>query len=251
MHCWMHIIGFVLGSFIFSNPSTALELKLVGDQVILSGAVLDGDAAKVQGALAANPAVTTVILRNSTGGHVRTGYAVGDLIREKGLRTAASGYCNSSCSRMFLGGKERVFTNDYPLSLTHIGFHGHYYTEGPQRGQLNDELVRRAGLKDWIIQHSDGKADPDLVERWINIPVNIGMIHFFHPRLAKERNAATFFCERGPAPGAGIVGCEPITKNALDLGIVTSLEIIHSNDQAELKASFPKATPIDQLPQQR
>ena len=217
-----------------------MSLKEVGDQLILTGPVVDGDAAKLQEALADNPTIRTIILRNSPGGGVRAGYAIGNLMREKGLRTAVSGYCYSSCSRMFLGGKVRVFTDDYPLSLTHVGFHGHYYMRGPQKGQLNNELVRRARLKNWIIQHSDGKADSDLVERWITIPVNIGMVHFFHPYLAQARNAATFFCERGPTPRMGVFGCEAITKNALDLGIATSSEMIKSNDQTELRASFPQ-----------
>ncbi len=190
-----------------------------------------------------NPVIKTVILRNSNGGDVSTGYEVGDLIREEGLKTAISGYCFSSCSRMFLGGKERVFTDDYPMILTHVGFHGHYYSQGSQKGQLFAGLVARRGLKGWVIRHSDGKADPDLVERWINIPVGAGMIHFFHPRLAQERKVSTFLCERGPARGEGIFNCEPISKNALDLGIITSLEMIQSNDQAGLRASFPKIPP--------
>lgn len=228
---------------LFLAPLTAMNLKEVGDQLILSGPVVDGDAEKVRRALAKNNSIRTVVVRNSPGGYVPTGYAVGNLMREKGLRTALSGYCNSGCSRIFLGGKERVFTDDYPLTLTHVGFHGHYYTSGPRNGELNSQLVRSWGLKGWIIRHSDGKADPDLVERWINIPVNIGMIHFYHPELAKKQNAATFFCERGPVPGKGVLGCEPIDKNALDLGIMTSLERIKSNDQEELRASFPKIPP--------
>jgi hypothetical protein len=27
---------------------------------------------------------------------------------------------------MFLGGRTRSFTDDYPAEYTHIGFHGHY-----------------------------------------------------------------------------------------------------------------------------
>jgi hypothetical protein len=136
-----------------------------------------------------------------------------------------------------------VFTDDYPPHLTRVGFHGHYYTDGPWKGQLNRQTVQRAGLKRWIIEHSDGKADPDLVERWINIPVNIGFIHFFPPWITKEKKCATFFCERGPVPGDGIFGCEPIGKNALDLGVITSFETIASRDQTELRASIPKIPP--------
>ncbi len=236
-------VFWVLGGLSLPAPLIPMTLKEVGDQLILSGPVVDGDAEKVRRALEENTSLRTVVVRNSPGGYVPTGYAVGDLMREKGLRTAVSGYCFSGCSRIFLGGKERFFTDDYPLPMTHVGFHGHYYTSGPQNGELNRHAVRRWGLKDWIIRHSDGKADPDLVERWIHIPVSRGMIHFYHPDLVKSRNHATFFCERGPIPGKGVLGCEPIGKNALDLGIVTSLAMIKSNDQGELRASFPKKAP--------
>ncbi|HEY6257608.1 MAG TPA: hypothetical protein VIY51_17630, partial [Xanthobacteraceae bacterium] len=42
-----------------------------------------------------------------------------------------------------------------------------------------------------------------------------------------------------------VLGCEPIHKSALDLGIVTSLAIVRSNDQAEVRAMLgerPKAS---------
>lgn len=224
-------------------PAVAMSLKQAGDQLFLSGPVEVGDEAKVQNALAGNPAIRTVILRNSPGGDVSAAYAIGNLMRAKQMRTVVSGYCNSGCSRLFLGGTERLFTDDYSPRLTHVGFHGHYYTEGSLKGQLNLQSVHRAGLKNWIIEHSDGKADPDLVQRWINIPVNKGFIHFFPPWIAEERKSATFFCERGPIPGVGIFGCEPIGKNALDLGVITSLQTIASRDQAELRASFPKIPP--------
>jgi hypothetical protein len=232
-----------LGAFVLAPSSSAMNLKLVGDQLILNGPVEPGDDSNIQGALAENPAIRTVILRNSPGGDVRTAYAISNLIRAKQLRTAVSGYCYSACSRLFLAGVDRLFTDDYPPCLTRVGFHGHYYADGLLKGQLNRHLVEKAGLKNWIIEHSDGKADPDLVERWINIPVYDGFIHFFPPWIINEQKSTTFFCEHGPSPGAGIFGCEPIGKNALDLGIITSLKTIASLDQGELHASFPKIPP--------
>jgi hypothetical protein len=237
------IVGLVFGGFVFPVCSTAMTIKEVGDQLVLSGPIVEGDAEKVRQALAKSTSIRTVIVRNSPGGYVPTAYEIGNLMRERRLRTAVSGYCFSGCSRIFLGGIDRRFTDDYPLSLTKVGFHGHYYASGPQDGQLNKQSVRNNGLKDWIIRHSDGKADPDLVERWTNIPVSVGFIHFFHPQLAKEQRVSTFFCEQGPAPGVGIFGCEPINKNALDLGVVTTLEMMKSNDQEELRASFPTIPP--------
>ena len=209
-----------------ASGSAAMDAQVVGDQLILSGPVVKGDFDKIQDALAGFPPVSTVILRNSPGGDAPTGYRTGELFREKGLRTAVSGYCYSSCSRMFLGGRVRLFTDDLPMERTNVGFHGHY----DRAGKLLPGLMKQYGLQDWIVRYSDGKADPALVERWINIPVNVGMIHFFHPGVVQRHGVSTFMCEGPTPPGLTWFDCEPIPQTALDLGVITSLDIIRSND---------------------
>ena len=209
-----------------ATQALAMELKIVGNQIILSGPVVGDEPGKVREALTSSPGIDTVILRNSSGGNAPAGYQVGQLLRERGLRTAVSGYCYSSCSRMFLGGSTRYFTGDYLPESNNVGFHGHY----DRMGRLNVDLVRRYGLRDWIIRYSDGKADSLLVERWINIPHSRGMIHFFHPGLVQRAGVSTFMCQ-GDEPGGSVFACEPIAKTALDLGIITSLELIHSADR--------------------
>jgi len=211
----------------------AMDLKVLGRQLILTGPVVGDEPAKVAEALAKSPEIDTVILRNSPGGNAPAGYQVGQLLREHGLRTAVSGYCYSSCSRMFMGGRARYFTDDYPSEYTNIGFHGHYYLNG----KLNTDLVRQLDLRGWIIRYSDGKADPRLVERWINIPYSRGMIHFFHPLLVKRDGASTFMCQ-GDEPSRLVFACEAVGETALDLGIVTSLDIEHSADQGETRPTI-------------
>ena len=100
----------------------AMELKIVGNQLFLSGPVVGDEPDKVREALASSPGIDTVILRNSGGGNAPAGYQVGQLLRERGLRTAVSGYCYSSCSRMFLGGSTRYFTDDYLPETTMSAF---------------------------------------------------------------------------------------------------------------------------------
>jgi hypothetical protein len=151
------ILGFL------PTRAPGMELKIVGNQIILSGPVVGDEPEKVREALANSPEIDTVVLRNSPGGDAPAGYQIGQMLRERGIRTAVSGYCYSSCSRMFLGGKTRYFTDDYLPESNNIGFHGHY----DRGGHLNADLVRRYGLSDWIIKYSDDKADPALVERWI------------------------------------------------------------------------------------
>ena len=106
--------------------SLGMELKVVGNQLILSGGVVGDEPEKVREALANSPEIDTVVLRNSPGGDAPAGYQVGQMLRERGVRTAVSGYCYSSCSRMFLGGRTRYFTDDYLPESNNVGFHGHY-----------------------------------------------------------------------------------------------------------------------------
>ncbi len=154
-------LAILLGGVLTLLPRSATAMQAVrnGNQIILSGPVAAGDTDMIWAALAGAPEVTTVILRNSFGGDAPTGYRVGELFRRLGLETAVSGYCVSSCSRMFLGGVVRAFTDDYPAAQTKIGFHGHYDKDG----RLAAEWVRQLGLKDWILRFTDGKADVELV----------------------------------------------------------------------------------------
>src|SRR5215510_9472305 len=220
------LLALIVSMRLLPIRALAMEVAIAGNQLILSGPVVGNEPGKVQEALTTSPGIDTVILRNSPGGNAPAGYQVGQLLRERGLRTAVSGYCYSSCSRMFLGGSTRYFTDDYPTENNNVGFHGHY----DRMGRLDANLVRQYGLRDWIIKYSDGKADPSLVERWINIPYSRGMIHFFHPRLVKRGGASTFMCE-GDTSERSVFACEPIAKTALDLGIVTSLDLVHSADR--------------------
>jgi hypothetical protein len=206
----------------------AMDMQVVGDQLILTGHVVDSDARKIESALAGAP-ISTVILRNSPGGDTATGYKVGEMFRQRGLRTAVSGYCYSACSNMFLGGRTRYFTDDYPAELTNIGFHGQY-----RDGFVDSDGADQRQMRAWLIRYSDGKADAGLIDRWINLPLKEDMIHFYDPARVQRHGVSTFLCD-GTQPNRGISSCEPVAKTALDLGIVTSLELVHSADSPHLQ----------------
>jgi hypothetical protein len=127
---WERVHGTLVIAILISGLATslahAMTIVVAGDQLILSGPVISADYDAVQSNLSSNPQIKMVILRNSPGGNAPIGYRLGELFRQKGLQTAVSGYCYSSCSRLFLGGKERYFTGDYPPEFTEVGLHGHY-----------------------------------------------------------------------------------------------------------------------------
>jgi hypothetical protein len=78
------------------------------------------------------------------------------------------------------------------------------------------------------------------------------MIHFFHPTSLQGRGATTFICQ-GSEPTGSVFACEREARTALDLGVITSLDIISSNDQAALRATWlprpgPSATDVAKVP---
>jgi hypothetical protein len=236
---WLVLVLVTFACLLPPSLAWAMQITVAGDQLILSGPVVARDHDEVASTLAANPQVKMVILRNSPGGDAPTGYHLGELFRRKSLQTAVSGYCYSSCSRLYLGGKERYFTDDYPPEYTQIGFHGHY----DRTGNLNVVSVAELHLKDWIIRYSDGKADPALVERWINIPRATGLIHFYDPARVNVGGYSTFMCQ-GTEPGRPrIFDCEPIPKTALDLGVATSTTLVHSGDQQQIRETILPTPP--------
>jgi hypothetical protein len=238
-YLWRVLVIATFACFLLPSLACAMEITVAGDQLILSGPVVARDYDEVAGSLALKPQIKIVILRNSPGGDAPTGYHLGELFRRKSLQTAVSGYCYSSCSRLYLGGKERYFTDDYPSEYTQIGFHGHY----DRNGDLNAAYVAELHLKDWIIRYSDGKADPALVERWINIPRGTGLIHFYNPALVNIGGYSTFMCQSTEPGHPRIFDCERISKTALDLGVATSRTLVHSSDQQQIRQTILPTPP--------
>jgi hypothetical protein len=208
----------------FSLP--AMDIKACGDQVVLSGAVEVEDFDRISAFLSENPNLKTAVLRNSPGGDASSGYRTGALFREKGISTYVSGYCRSSCSRMFLGGAQRYFTTDFHAEQTTVAFHGNY--------KPNGALVEGAAdrLKSFIAQYTDGKANDEFVSRWVVIPDRRGYAYFFHPdALKRSDNVSVLLCSGRERNESRWNACEKISPhNALNMGIVTSLELKQSCD---------------------
>ena len=211
--------------------ASAMQMNTCDDQLLLSGDVERGDYYEIKKRLSAHPEIGVVVLRNSRGGDAESGYDVGEYFRDKGISTYLSGYCLSSCSRMFLGGKERFFTDDFPLGKSNVGFHSNYNNAG------NIMPGAQWKLSHFIQQYSDGKADPALVERWVNIPNHNGFARFYHPTALHRRDGVSMLMCNGSEGNRQWELCEKISDHdALSMGIITSLDIKHSCDADAIHA---------------
>lgn len=225
----MRIHNLLLGGFFvaFATTSFSMEFQVSGDQLLMSGAVMDGDYARVKDSFLANPNIKTAILRKSYGGDAWTGYRIGEYFREKDVTTVVSGWCVSSCSRMFLGGTRRVFSSDFSPNQTYVGFHGHYRNDGT----LDSASVSRMGLKNWVLKFSGGTLPASLVDQWVSLHRSIQTVNFYPDVVAAKFGASIFECPRQvQTPGV----CKVITGDAMSLGIITSKDTVASFDQTAI-----------------
>jgi PQQ-dependent catabolism-associated CXXCW motif protein len=102
--------------------SAAMTVEAHGNTVFATGPVVD-DLRKFEDAFAKG-GIDTVVFVNSPGGDLWTGLRVGRLIADKGYKTVIAGHCVSACSIMYMGGKERRFSDAARPGLTYIGIHG-------------------------------------------------------------------------------------------------------------------------------
>jgi hypothetical protein len=227
----VHISVVTILAVLLALPAQGMDIRTCDNQVILSGRVEGNEYSRVEDILSQNPKIRTAVLRNSPGGDADTGYRVGELFREKGITTYVSGFCRSSCSRLFLGGKERYFSDDYAASGTYVGFHSNYRRDG--------QIVPGAPsqLKRFIEKYSDGKANEELVDRWVNLRDRRGFAYFFHPQALKRQDGVSILLCQGSEPrNQRWSQCEKIAQHdALSMGIVTSLEFKRSCDAGNLQ----------------
>jgi hypothetical protein len=211
---------FVTLSILLPGHAQAMDFSVHGDVLMMSGTVVDGDLPSLKSNLDANPTIKTIVLRNSYGGHVSTGYRAGELLRQLGMRTVVSGYCISSCSRIFLGGTTRQFSNETPQQKNYIGFHGHY----DNSGSISTEEVQKFGLYDWIVKYTDDKVDKKLLAQWIAFRRNTDIVAFFHPSTSFSDGMTVRNCERFTRANGAPLRCPGAQPDALLQGVITTLE---------------------------
>jgi len=211
---------------------SAMDVRQVGAQLIMSGPIDGSELAKLRDVLAERDAkaIDTVVLRDSRGGDYWTSQRIAELIRARGWRTAVSGYCFSGCALMFLGGRERHFTDDKPVLQTQLAFHGTYYIAdgiGIARGDLNPATTYAARY--WMKRYTDGRISETMLDRFEKLAAT-DFIHFFDSeRLPRKGQPSVFVCPREKDAG---YRCRPMS--ATDVyreGIVTTNTLVSSADR--------------------
>ena len=223
-----------LAQFSFSTPTFGMSFDIVGETLIMSGPVVDGDLARLRDALM-NPDLRQVLLHQSPGGDTWTGLRLGHEIRQAKLNTLISGRCASACGYMFLGGVERRLTDGMPVRENRLMLHGAW---DPTTGKTRPDVAPE--LKTHLQRMTDGKYPKELMESTVNSA---------HPQDFMEF-AITPRMLRMPVP-RGVFQCligadqqrtckELEGYSAVNTGLVTHAEIVALSP--EVRSKLPQTS---------
>jgi hypothetical protein len=201
-------------------PAAAMEFQRVGETLVMSGRVTGNELVELRNHLAAGK-VRLVVLHESPGGDLWNGYQVGTRIRDEGLPTAVSGKCESACGLIFLGGKERFFSDGRPLAVTMVGLHGAH------AGDTKKPLTELGPRMAYVIKSlTGGKYPADLMQRTVYPRTGEDIVYSFHPARFRPDGTPKGVIECLKQPDVSFK-CSMIDGlDAIGIGVITQPEVL-------------------------
>lgn len=229
---------------VFSTSPLATEVKVVGDQLIMSGRASGNELTLVRDAISEHgDRIKTVILRDYSGRAENTDLMrAADLIAERGWRTAVSGFCGTACAYLFLGGVERQFTDDKPPAQTAVMFGSTNFIDDSKSVRIDRSRSKAEGserhnflVRQWIKSRTSGRIGDATLDRLFLSDGSVRYLYFYDPKRLKQKEGATvLYCNGKETPGKRWQECEKISDtDAYKDGILTSDELIRSNDRGK------------------
>jgi hypothetical protein len=224
-----------------ATPAFAMQMKVLDDQLIMSGTVDGSELARLRDVEATPQAgrIKTVVLRDSPGGDHWTALRAGEFIRSRGWATAVSGHCFSACSLIYLGGRERGFTDDKPALQTQLAFHATYFiTDSLTQARGAQNPYTTYSVRTWMKQQTDGRISDAVLDRLERLP-QTDFLHFFDAaRMPRPGQPSAFVCALGVD---GKRKCDAVAGiDVYSEGISTTRALVRPNDYGMENAPAPK-----------
>jgi PQQ-dependent catabolism-associated CXXCW motif protein len=220
---WMAALFCVMGN----SVTLAMTVEVHGNQVFATGPVED-DLRKFEEAFA-KPGVDTVVFVNSPGGDLWTGLRVGRLIADKGYKTVIAGSCVSACSIMFMGGKQRQFSDAFRPNQTLIGIHGAH-----DKDTKSINPIVQPQIFAFYKQHMGEKFNAEVMNQALYDMDDAGaLLRVFDS--VRSSKTAPYQCRSSQIPRDKCTKLDG--KDAVNLGIVTQAELVAINLPAKFKPS--------------
>jgi len=200
-------------------PAAAMTLERVGSDLFATGPIVGADVEAFRAEIARG-GLRRVVLVNSFGGELRAALHVAVMVRDARLDTLVSGQCHSSCSLIFMAGRERRFATGSRPRSTLVGIHGpnhrHSREPTPEAARLMERFYReRMGVRydEAII----GQALYAITE-------HNGMLRLRELERTTPEERVPWFCPSAQTPQAACARHHG--HDAYTLGVVTHRETV-------------------------
>ena len=215
------IIALACAAALNASPTSAIELRVEGERLVVTGEIEADDDFELLSALVANRGQIRIVhFHDMPGGRTLASLRMGKIIRARQLDTIASSECISGCAWAFLGGVNRRFAWDEAGSLALLGFHGPHNPLDP----TNDQAKVQAAIGDYIAEMIGQRFDRVLIERTLRLRGDDVIAFADTTRRRGIANLAAAECRLGAKTDQDLLDrCVPIVgMSAWQQGIVTN-----------------------------
>ena len=196
-----------------AGPAMAMTVEVQGNAVFAAGDIGPKDILKFREAVS-RPGVDTLVLVNSEGGDLYTGFHLARVVAAWRLKTVVAGQCSSACAIVFVGGVERSFSGAYEPQYTYVGIHG---AISRIDGKVNGVVA--AQIYAFFRRNMGERFDADIMELAVYGMRDAGsLLRVFDGARQPKRDP--YHCESGQAERQNCT--EFKDQNALSLGVVTT-----------------------------
>jgi len=212
-------------------PGRAMTLERVGGDLFAAGPVVGTDVEAFRMEIARG-GLQRVVLVNSFGGELRAALHVAVMVRDARLDTLVSGQCHSSCSLIFMAGRERRFATGSKPRSTLLGIHG------PNHRQTREPTPQAARLMERFYRERMG---PRYDERIIGqalyaITEHNGMLRLRELERTTPEERVPWFCPSAQTPAAACTRHHG--HDAYTLGVVTHRETVPLNLPSSMRQAL-------------
>lgn len=188
--------------------SQAEPVRVEGSCLVIEGEFWRPEFERFRALYEAHPEIRCLELRASPGGATVGALMIGQMARDRAMRTVARGRCVSACALAFLGGERRELGRAWRGEPTVLLLHGSF-----DRATGAPDATFREPIRAWVSERTGGRLPADLLDEALRLPDRAGGLVV----AATPGPGAVRLCTGEPARGP----CrELLGASAASLGLV-------------------------------
>lgn len=202
-----------------AKDAHAMTIERVGADLYASGPIVGADVEAFKAEFARSTP-RRLILVNSLGGELKAALQIALMVRDARIDTLVSGQCHSSCSLIFVAGRERRFATGSKPRSTMVGIHG------PNNRNTREPSPQAASL---MLRFYRERLGPKFDDRIIGqalyaITEHNGMLRLREIERNRPEDRVPWFCPSAQTPPAACTRHHG--HDAYTLGLVTHRETV-------------------------